>query len=143
MARRRSSFGAELKREVVLELLAGATSAAALCRRYELSPHSLMAWKKAFEKGGLERLCRHGLSCGTGALTATARAWISSSVGGGKGTNVNNPSSASTQSPSRTLTLRGADRTRPRAGLQHAEDPARPGRGGVRVLAPVAIPRER
>ena len=54
MARRRRSFGAEFKRDVVLELLGGETSAAALCRRYELSPHSLMAWKKAYEEGRLE-----------------------------------------------------------------------------------------
>lgn len=54
MARRRRSFGPEFKREVVLELLGGETSAAALCRRYELSPNSLMAWKRAFEEGRLD-----------------------------------------------------------------------------------------
>lgn len=54
MARRRRSFGADFKRDVVLELLSGETSAAALCRRYELSPNSLAAWKKAYEEGRLE-----------------------------------------------------------------------------------------
>jgi transposase len=54
VARRKRSFGAEFKREVVLELLSGETSAAALCRRYELSATSLTAWKKQFEEGRLE-----------------------------------------------------------------------------------------
>lgn len=54
MARRRRSFGADFKRDVVVELLSGEISAAALCRRYELSPNSLAAWKKAYEEGRLE-----------------------------------------------------------------------------------------
>jgi transposase len=54
VARRKRSFGAEFKREVVLELLSGESSAAALCRRYELSATSLTAWKKQFEEGRLE-----------------------------------------------------------------------------------------
>jgi len=54
MARRKRTFGAEFKREVVLELLSGETSAAALCRRYEISPNSLAAWKKSFDEGRLE-----------------------------------------------------------------------------------------
>jgi transposase-like protein len=54
VARRRRSCGADFKRDVVLELLSGETSAAVLCRRYELSPNSLAGWKKAYEEGRLD-----------------------------------------------------------------------------------------
>lgn len=54
MTRRRRSFGVEFKRDVVLELLGGETSAAALCRRYELSPNALRSWKRAYDEGRLE-----------------------------------------------------------------------------------------
>ena len=54
MARRRRSFGTDFKRDVVLELLSGETSAAALCRRYELSSNSLAKWKKAYEEDRLD-----------------------------------------------------------------------------------------
>jgi transposase-like protein len=54
VARRKRSFSADFKRDVVLELLSGETSAAALCRRYELASNSLAGWKKAYEEGRLD-----------------------------------------------------------------------------------------
>ncbi len=54
MGRSQRSFGTDFKRQVVLELLSGETSAAALCRRYGFSAASLASWKKAYEKGQLE-----------------------------------------------------------------------------------------
>jgi len=55
VARRRRTFGTDFKRDVVLELLSGETTAAALCRRYELSSNSLATWKKAYEENQLEQ----------------------------------------------------------------------------------------
>ncbi|MBD3333962.1 MAG: transposase [Candidatus Eisenbacteria bacterium] len=69
MARRRRSFSSEFKRDVVLELLSGETSAAVLCRRYELSATSLAAWKRAFAEGRLEESGREELE----ALKARVR----------------------------------------------------------------------
>jgi transposase len=54
VGRKRRTFSAAFKRGVVEELLSGETTAAALCRRYEVSPNSLVAWKKAYEDGRLE-----------------------------------------------------------------------------------------
>ncbi len=54
MARSQRSFGTEFKRQVVLELLSGETSVAALCRRHGFSASSLMSWKKAYEEGKLD-----------------------------------------------------------------------------------------
>lgn len=47
-------FGAGFKREVVLELLSGAISAASPCRRYEPSATSPTVWRKQFEGGRSE-----------------------------------------------------------------------------------------
>ena len=55
MARGKRSFGADFKREVVLELLSGETSAAALCRRCELSPNSSAGWKIFASISGAKR----------------------------------------------------------------------------------------
>jgi transposase len=52
MARRRR-FSAAFKRQVVEELLAGGTTAAQLCRRYELCATVLRNWRQAYAKGEL------------------------------------------------------------------------------------------
>jgi transposase-like protein len=50
-ARRR--FSAAFKRQVVEELLAGGTSAAQLCRRYELCATAIASWKRQYAQGRL------------------------------------------------------------------------------------------
>jgi transposase-like protein len=50
-ARRR--FSAAFKRQVVEELLAGGTSAAQLCRRYELCATVIASWKRQYAQGRL------------------------------------------------------------------------------------------
>jgi transposase-like protein len=52
MARQRRVFSPEFKLRVVQEVLSG-QSQASVARKYELSPHRLMAWKQAFETGRL------------------------------------------------------------------------------------------
>ena len=50
-ARRR--FSAAFKRQVVEELLAGVSSQAQVCRRYELCPTVVRTWKQKYSKGQL------------------------------------------------------------------------------------------
>ena len=52
MARQRRSFSPEFKLRVVQEVMSG-QSQAAVARRYELSPHLIPLWKKAFQTGRL------------------------------------------------------------------------------------------
>ena len=47
MARPRRSFPADLKAQVVLQLLTGAASPAELCRKHNLKPQLLSHWKDA------------------------------------------------------------------------------------------------
>ena len=47
MPRTRRSFTAEFKARVVLELLTGAATQADLCRKHNLKPQLLAAWKAA------------------------------------------------------------------------------------------------
>ena len=47
MARPRRSFPADLKAQVVLQLLTGAASSAELCRKHNLKPQLLGHWKDA------------------------------------------------------------------------------------------------
>lgn len=46
-------FTTAFKRQVAEELLAGAASAAQLCRRYELCPTVLANWKQQYAQGRL------------------------------------------------------------------------------------------
>ena len=46
--RKRRTFTAEFKAEVVLELLSGKRSSAELCREHQLSPSLLSLWKDTF-----------------------------------------------------------------------------------------------
>ncbi len=48
MLRNRRYFNPSFKRQVVLELLTGETTLAALARRYELSSHLLIQWGQAY-----------------------------------------------------------------------------------------------
>jgi transposase-like protein len=52
MARQRRSFTPEFKLRVVQEVQSG-QSQAAVARRYELSPHLIPLWRKAFQAGRL------------------------------------------------------------------------------------------
>jgi transposase-like protein len=47
MARPRRSFPADLKAQVVLQLLTGAASQAELCRKHNIKPQLLSHWKDA------------------------------------------------------------------------------------------------
>jgi transposase len=46
--RKRRTFTAEFKAEVVLELLSGKRTSAELCRAHQLSPSLLSLWKETF-----------------------------------------------------------------------------------------------
>ena len=48
MARTRRNFSAEFKAKVVLEILSGSTSAAEMCREYNLKPDLVSHWKNQF-----------------------------------------------------------------------------------------------
>ena len=52
MARQRRSFSPEFKLRVVQEVESG-QSQASVARKYELSPHLIPLWKKAFQAGRL------------------------------------------------------------------------------------------
>lgn len=52
MPRQRRAFSPEFKLRVVQEVESG-QSQAAVARRYELSPHLIPLWKKAFQTGRL------------------------------------------------------------------------------------------
>jgi transposase-like protein len=52
MARQRRAFSPEFKLRVVQEVQSG-QSRAAVARRYELSPHLIPLWRKAFQTGRL------------------------------------------------------------------------------------------
>ena len=52
MARQRRVFTPEFKLRVVREVLSG-QSQASVARKYELSPHLIPLWKKAFQAGRL------------------------------------------------------------------------------------------
>jgi len=54
MPRSRRYFSLSFKRQVVLELLAGEATVAALARRYELSSHLLIQWRQADQAGRLD-----------------------------------------------------------------------------------------
>jgi len=59
--RARRRFSAAFKRQVVEELLAGATTPAQLCRRHELCYSVLRQWKQQFAEGQLadpEQVCQ-------------------------------------------------------------------------------------
>ena len=47
MPRPRRSFPSDLKAQVVLQLLTGAATSAELCRKYNIKPQLLGAWKDA------------------------------------------------------------------------------------------------
>lgn len=49
--RKQRRFPAELKRQVVEELLSGITSPAQLCRRHNISSGLLYHWKKQYSRG--------------------------------------------------------------------------------------------
>jgi transposase len=49
--RSQRSFSLELKRQVVEELLSGASSAAQLCRRHNINSSLLYHWKKQYSRG--------------------------------------------------------------------------------------------
>ena len=49
--RNQRSFSLELKRQVVEELLSGASSAAQLCRRHNINSSLLYHWKKQYSRG--------------------------------------------------------------------------------------------
>lgn len=51
--RKPRTFTAEFKRQVVEEMLSGATRATQLCRRYNLSRDLVYYWKKQYAKGKL------------------------------------------------------------------------------------------
>ncbi len=53
MPRNRRYFGPSFKRQVVLEILTGETTLAALARRYEVSSHLLIQWRQAYQTGRL------------------------------------------------------------------------------------------
>jgi transposase len=52
MARLRRSFSPEFKLRVLQEVQSG-VSQASVARKYELSPHLILEWKKAFQSGRL------------------------------------------------------------------------------------------
>ena len=54
MPRSRRYFSPSFKRQVVLELLTGETTLAALARRYEVSSHLLIQWRQAYQAGRLD-----------------------------------------------------------------------------------------
>jgi transposase len=54
MPRSRRYFSPSFKRQVVLELLTGEISLAALARRYEVSSHLLIQWRQAYQAGRLD-----------------------------------------------------------------------------------------
>jgi len=49
--RSQRSFSLELKRQVVEELLSGASSAAHICRRHNINSSLLYHWKKQYSRG--------------------------------------------------------------------------------------------
>jgi transposase-like protein len=49
--KKQRKFSAELKRQVVEELLSGITSPAQLCRRHNISSGLLYYWKKQYSRG--------------------------------------------------------------------------------------------
>lgn len=53
MARQRRYFSEQFKLQVVHELLSGTATQAQLARRYNLSPHLILQWRKALEAGRL------------------------------------------------------------------------------------------
>ena len=58
--RPRRRFSAAFKRQVVEELLAGVSTQAQACRRYELCPTLVRTWKEQYAKGELtdpEQVC--------------------------------------------------------------------------------------
>jgi transposase len=54
MPRSRRYFSPSFKRQVVLELLTGETTLAALARRYDASSHLLIQWRQAYQTGRLD-----------------------------------------------------------------------------------------
>jgi transposase-like protein len=54
MSRSNRYFSLSFKRQVVLELLTGETTLAALARRYEVSSHLLIQWRLAYQTGRLD-----------------------------------------------------------------------------------------
>ena len=51
--RKQRSFSPEFKRQVIEELLSGASTPAQLCRRHEISSGLLYHWKKQYGRGDL------------------------------------------------------------------------------------------
>jgi transposase-like protein len=54
MPRNRRYFSPSFKRQVVLELMTGEETLAALARRYELSSHLRIQWRQAYQAGRLD-----------------------------------------------------------------------------------------
>jgi transposase len=52
--KQRRGFSNELKRQIIEELISGASRPAQLCRRYEIAPSLLYHWKKQFNLGKLD-----------------------------------------------------------------------------------------
>jgi transposase len=52
--RQRRGFSNELKRQIVEELISGASRPAQLCRRHEIAPSLLYHWKKQYNLGRLD-----------------------------------------------------------------------------------------
>jgi len=53
MARQRRYFSEQFKLQVVHEFLSGTATQAQLARRYNLSPHLILQWRKALDAGRL------------------------------------------------------------------------------------------
>jgi len=51
--RARRKFSAQFKRQVVEELLAGVSTQAQVCRRYELGPTLVRSWREQYAQGKL------------------------------------------------------------------------------------------
>ena len=58
MVRNRRFHSDSFKRQVVLEVLSGQSSRAALSRRYELSPSLIRYWEKSYHAGRLDDTSR-------------------------------------------------------------------------------------
>jgi transposase len=58
MSRSRRFHSVSFKRQVVLEVVSGQSSRAALSRRYELSPSLIRHWEKAYHEGRLDEGAR-------------------------------------------------------------------------------------
>ena len=51
----RRRFSTRFKRQIVEEYLAGVSTQAQLARRYDISPHLIIQWRKRYSEGRLDR----------------------------------------------------------------------------------------